>query len=456
MWGHIRFGLDAWQDGRLPVVDPYSFTQDRPQIYHEWLGAVLLGLSYSVAGAPGVLLLKGIGALGVLAVMAGWLRRLRLWEGGALAVLAASSMVPLTATTRPQIWTVLAMVLMVRLLVEGKHVWVIPLFAAWANLHGGWVMGFGILGAWCAATLIDNWFRTHRIAWHLCVLPPAALIATLLTPYGWHLWQFLAETLGVARPDIGEWHPLWTGVHSMHVPALIAIGLFVAVCVCRSTRPSLPWMFVGVLLIYSGIRVSRLLPIAGVVLTLLSAIQLARVQGPLVSRIRLPSRGALIVVLVPLFTLTATAASTVAPYLGCLRIQGGWVPDVAAIPVLRQGVDGGRIVTFFDWGEFAYWHLGPRLKISMDGRRETIYTDRILDIHKGIYENTDDGHAWLVQHRPEYVWLKARHAERKRWLVQHGYRLDWESDQSYVAVRTDLPVISGPPTIETTGCFPGP
>jgi hypothetical protein len=50
LWGHLRFGLDTWRDRELAVTDPYSFTQDRPQVYHEWLGAVLLALSYQAAG----------------------------------------------------------------------------------------------------------------------------------------------------------------------------------------------------------------------------------------------------------------------------------------------------------------------------------------------------------------------------------------------------------------------
>ena len=36
----------------------------------------------------------------------------------------------------------------------------------------------------------------------------------------------------------------------------------------------------------------------------------------------------------------------------------------------------GRMVTYFDWGEYAIWHLSPRVRVSLDGRRETVYSDR--------------------------------------------------------------------------------
>ena len=29
----------------------------------------------------------------------------------------------------------------------------------------------------------------------------------------------------------------------------------------------------------------------------------------------------------------------------------------------------------YDWGEYVLWHLGPGVKVSMDGRRETVYSD---------------------------------------------------------------------------------
>ena len=455
LWGHLRFGLDTWRDGELAVTDPYSFTQDRPQVYHEWLGAVLLALSYQAAGVPGILILKSAVAFAILGAMMGWLRRLEVREALMLVGLAVLNILPLSLMTRPQLWTALAMVTLVRLLLEGRYQWIPPLFAVWASLHGGWVMGLGILGIWCAATIVDRWWRTGRVSWALVVLPPAALAGTLLTPYGWRLWQFLGETLRVERPDITEWRPLWEQPDYAVVPAAVAVGLFIALCVRSQTRPPWPSIVIGVVFIYSGVRVSRLVSIGALVLTMLVIRQLAKTPQP-VWRFQLPSRAAATVMMVPLATICVAATVSLAPRFQCLPIVGSWTPDAAAIPVLQQGIDGGRVVTFFDWGQYALWHLGPRMKISMDGRRETIYSDRMLAIQGAVYSNRAEGDAWLIEQRPEYVWLKARHQPRKRWLLANGYRVDWESDKSYVAVRADLPVVSGPLSIETTGCFPGP
>ena len=37
LWGHVRFGLDTLGTRTLTSVDPYSFTQDKPWVNHEWL-----------------------------------------------------------------------------------------------------------------------------------------------------------------------------------------------------------------------------------------------------------------------------------------------------------------------------------------------------------------------------------------------------------------------------------
>ena len=34
-----------------------------------------------------------------------------------------------------------------------------------------------------------------------------------------------------------------------------------------------------------------------------------------------------------------------------------------------------NMATEFAWGEYVLWHLGPGVKVSTDGRRETVYSD---------------------------------------------------------------------------------
>jgi hypothetical protein len=142
--------------------------------------------------------------------------------------------------------------------------------------------------------------------------------------------------------------------------------------------------------------------------------------------------------------------------LRCVRVDTPWAADSAAVRLLRSAPPG-RLVTFFNWGEYAIWHLGPKLRVSMDGRRETVYSDDRLAEHAAILEGSSQGFAVLASWRPEYVWLPATSARTREWLVGQEYRLEYDTERSFVAVRPDLPRLVPPPPEhpDQTGCFPG-
>jgi hypothetical protein len=141
--------------------------------------------------------------------------------------------------------------------------------------------------------------------------------------------------------------------------------------------------------------------------------------------------------------------------LTCVRTEGTWIPDAEAASVLEHAPPG-RLVTFFNWGEYALWHFGPRLRVSMDGRRETVYTDTRLLEHDAIVRGTDLAFSTLAGWNAEYVWLPARSSATRAWLLANGYRLEKETPRSFVAVRRDLPVLTGAWENSPQGptCFP--
>jgi hypothetical protein len=139
----------------------------------------------------------------------------------------------------------------------------------------------------------------------------------------------------------------------------------------------------------------------------------------------------------------------------CIQLQGRGEPDVAAARALAVARPSGRLATSFNWGEYAIWHFGPRAKVSIDGRRETVYSDQQLHRQLAIALGEDAGLEELARTLPEYVWLPTAPSGRtRRWLTAHEYRIDIQTPQSFVAVRSDLPRIEPAPRM-TVPCFPG-
>ena len=64
------------------------------------------------------------------------------------------------------------------------------------------------------------------------------------------------------------------------------------------------------------------------------------------------------------------------PRFGCIRVEPFYFPFPArAVAFLKASGVQGNIAVPFDWGEYVLWHVGPSVKVSIDGRRETAYSE---------------------------------------------------------------------------------
>src|SRR5207249_3766765 len=116
-------------------------------------------------------------------------------------------------------------------------------------------------------------------------------------------------------------------------------------------------------------------------------------------------------------------------------------PEAAA--ALAPQAVRGRLILPFDWGQFAIWHFGPRLRVSIDGRRETVYSDATVRLQAGVASGTPDGLAFVAREQPEYLWLPTdSRATASSWLEPNGYRLDVRTSRSFIARRADLPALT--------------
>ena len=444
IWGHLRFGLDILDAGRVvTTTDRYSFTADRPFMYHEWLGGVIMALAYRAAGPLGMQVFKAAVAVALFVLLWTGVRRASpAWQWAGLAV-AAAGMLPMLATIRPQTWSALGVVIVARVLLSPSRRPLLalpPLFALWANLHGGWIVGGAILAIFTLCAFL-TWERRR---WMLLLAGAASLAATLATPYGVTLWTFLAETVRFSRSDVSEWQPMWRA----GADSIVLWGIVSALVIATYRRSRLPLATLLVLLFFAvaAAMVDRISPLYAVTaVTLLGPLwPAARVQ-PASDRARLLIDGVAAAVAVAILFVSRGPQT-------CIALSGRFSPDTVVAESLRG--TSGRIATFFDWGEYALWHFGPGLQVSLDGRREAIYRDETLRAQLDIAEGTVRGLTTLGRMRPDYVWLPAWSPTRT-WLRSNGYRIDITSNRSFLATRADLEP-RRPWLGTSSGCFPGP
>src|SRR5262249_54310896 len=120
---------------------------------------------------------------------------------------------------RPQTFSLLLFVLLQGVLerAEARPAWLLvpPLILAlWVNLHGGFPVGLVLIGAHLLAAIVkglvqQGWagWRDRRV-WLLAGCLAAAVLGTLVNPYGWHVYEYVGLTSGRASGRrIDEWLP---------------------------------------------------------------------------------------------------------------------------------------------------------------------------------------------------------------------------------------------------------
>ena len=122
------------------------------------------------------------------------------------------------------------------------------------------------------------------------------------------------------------------------------------------------------------------------------------------------------------------------------------------------------MLNWFDWGEYIIWQFGPDLKVSIDGRRETLYSDAQLASHYRFYRNESDAVGSPAVGFPEslhadYIWLPRRFPVVDA-LRQQGWETAFEGPVSILfSRRAGLRLAAADPRfprLSSPRCFPGP
>jgi hypothetical protein len=442
LWGHLRFGLDILSSGQLSETDPYSYaTLGQRWINHEWLVEVLLALAWSASGATGLIALKMLAALGLL----GLLYR-NLTSQGVPRVAAAVFLLPLClplyfayfAHLRPQIFTFLCFGVLLTLLraAEGGRygiLWLLaPLMALWANLHGGVLAGIGVMGLWSLGQLFENW----RARWRFALPVGVACLCVLANPYGLDLLFFLLRTATVPREEIRDWQPLTLFSLFGIEYAIVLACLVTAIALSAAPKKRLPLALCALMaaLPWLALRHLPLFSIAAVILGREHFAALARRLETNPRSAVAPPPWASAIPAVAAAAVLAFAAS--AGWLTRIHVNPALLP-VAAVELLKHSRVDGNMAIDFGWGEYAIWHLGPRIKVGIDGRRETIYPEgwyrRYVDFRVGRND-------WAAGLQGAQMALVGRNAAADNLLMlSPGWQRVFADEVSALFIRRDAP-----------------
>lgn len=127
----------------------------------------------------------------------------------------------------------------------------------------------------------------------------------------------------------------------------------------------------------------------------------------------------------------------------CIRVHTPsppWGYPIPAVDLLaRSGVSGNMAVSF-DWGEYVIWHLAPRIRVSMDGRRETVYPESVYREYRDFALGLDRWDALLDDHPTDLALiLKEGFPTYNLLTSKPGWTLVFEDAVSALFARDDYP-----------------
>jgi hypothetical protein len=392
MYWHLATGRFMAATRAIPMSDPFSWTmRGAPWVDVHWLSQVILYGVYQLAGLGGLAL--GVGLLAVAAFAFVW----KQMSGGvflraAIILLAATTASP-NLTPRSQMATFVFVAVLGYLLFLYKwrqidRLWWLPvIFVLWVNLHGGYIAGFMLLGAFIAGEALSNLLQlsgVEIVAWRrlikvvIVTLMSGAVL--LLNPYTVAALQlpFKTVNIGVLQDFIQEWASPNFHQPSLQ-PMLWLLLLTLAAIGFSRRRLDLTDAVTLALFAYLTFLAQRNIGL----FALVCAPILSRHVSAMIERSRWGQRSlsrgkpivnavllgviAVAVILYTIVTLSPAAQS---------KAEAQALP-VAAANWIDQNKPRGPLFNSYNWGGYLLWRLGAAYPVYVDGRTD-VYDDAFL------------------------------------------------------------------------------
>ena len=455
LWVHLFLGKRILSSGAIPRVDDLSFTAaGAPWVDHEWLLQAIFAVLFEWLGPSGLWLTKV--AIGGATAWLLW-RSIRRHDGPlpvhAFVMILTLATLARGFSIRPQVTTYLFTAALLAWLEARQDRRLdlrisAPLVAAWmclwSNLHGGFIVGLGILGLWSVSPPWNH-LRSRL------VLPAAGVLGACVNPYGPYLFTYIWGELSVPHP-LTEWQPVAFGDPAQWPFWTMLIGCALTLPFASTLWRS-PWrvaLLIGTA--YLALRHQRHVPLFAICAAAPFAEQLVNALA------RLPSSFALSQ---PARRIVAAAVLVLAVFqLGLLGARlardGATIVfdaddyPVAAVHYMRALELRGKLALPLDWGGYALWHLSPRIKVSMDGRFATVYPPPVVEQNFDFFNGVNDD--LIARHRPDFV-LTASNATYKA-LTTHGYHAVHRDPVATLHARN--PNLPRQPIEPRTGAIPFP
>ena len=400
MFARVAVGRLVQRDGGVSHTDPFAYTPKLDRwVDHEWLSGVIFWRAAEFGGDGWLVLLSLLCMAAALVAVASAQRRIAP-EGAPVRSWLFACLLPLPwvwrSVIRSQVFTYLLLPVFLFAMADYRNRKdpriLVPLpflMLFWANAHGGFVTGLGLLGLFALTSVRDG----RRLAAPLWIATAGCVVATLFTPYGIEFWRYMAGALTMDRAVITEWGSLIrTPGLALWVGAIAAV--WIAGLLRLRFRVPLEWIVLPSIALVFAIRSGRLSAAFLMTVAVFGIVPVNALLQSIGSRLpALPEtwrRAAAVCAAVAIVPLSLPVARAVLNP-GEIELSYQAYP-VGALEWLRENRDGGDVLVGFAEGSYALWRLHPRFLVSIDGRYEEVYPQETVDLVFAALDPLAEGH----------------------------------------------------------------
>lgn len=363
---HIRMGQIIIHSG-IPKTDLLTYTMPSfPYVDHEWLTDVVFASLYPHIRMIGLSILFSLLAIASLIIVI----PKDLNKYSVVALLLISPLMLSFFGVRPQVISWFFVAILIKLVFD-KRVWrsfrlFVPiLFLIWANLHGGFLIGFIIL-----FFTSKNW-QSRKELKSFCLIFILSLAATLVNPYFTQLWSTTLREGWVLsfnpylKYGIDEWTPLF---QRFSTTLLIFLASSIILLTKYRENLGLAKITLYTLLLIAAISGRRNLPSWLLVALPIYCLCLKRLFGGTKlkgSHLRVKLY---LVLLLSSFSIFGIHSRLVFKDTSALSETLRYPSE--AVRYLQGSTNSGRILSSYAWGGYLEWKL-PHQKVFIDGRMPT-------------------------------------------------------------------------------------
>ena len=451
VWVHLRTGLWILQNHSVPQDGLFSQHASLPWIDASWGFDLLTGFFYrtlGLRGLPVLLMLFEVAIAAALLLLAQVSVR-NFWKGALLTAAALFSLSPLHL--RPALCSIVFLSIELTLLFRARQsgdlrpLFYLPLlFVLWANLDRQFVYGLAALGLLLLAVVVENSCRTSNLAWlqtalpelshgRLAVVLAACLLATLASPYTYHLLELVWRSASSNAIDqyLQDFHSMRFRQPQNYALMLLAMVAFFSI----GRKPSgdlfpLGLMIVSCVISFRLQRDAWLVVVAsvGVIANALSVKRTDReTLGVAENRWAIPICAVLTGVVLAALILRIPAGTEK------LLAKVGESFPVRASEYIRQNHLPKPLFNSYPWGSFLTWYL-PDYPVAIDERLD-LYSDavnipyfRLMSAKIALQELPDFEQARTIL-------MEADSPIAQALAALPGFRVVYQDDQASVVVR---------------------